>query len=63
MTSDDVNSVTEKKSVIFEEKKKQKEIGLIRRGEPVGPKQTLVLTQHFNLSDSNVSGLDCNFGR
>ena len=56
MTSDDVNSVTGKKLVIFEGwVGGGGGIELIRRGEPVDPKQMLALIRNFNLSDLNVS--------
>ena len=57
MKSDEVNSVTGKKSVIFKEgeKKRRENVELIRREEPVGPKLTLELIRQLNLSDSNLS--------
>ena len=51
MTSDELNSVMGKKSVIFKEKQKRQEnFELSWHGEPVGPVQVPQLIQYLTLS-------------
>ena len=61
MASDEMNSVTGKKSVIFKggagrgRGMGEGGIEFLRRGEPVEPKQTLELMRKLILSDLNLS--------
>ena len=59
MISDELNSVTRMKLIIFKGtknkfKKGWKKSKLIQRGEPAWPKQMFELIQHLNLPDLNL---------